>query len=216
MNGDELVNEVLETLQDISFNYDDALTELNKGLVRTAQLVDLPGLSDGQDVVNTDATTQVAVPTDYMKKLYAAFTDNQELTIYANKRLFQTAHGEIKVVSGPTQACMVHNGFLVYQRVPSAPEEIRLSYYRKPAPLLYKKDSYLDGFEHGQDVSDLLDQAVLNHALMKLFSKIEQGQAQKPDTAYHKGLFDDGIDELRLRTAKQRPNPEPTICEQNW
>ena len=218
MNGEELVAEVLDTVTDLSVTAADALKLLNRGLVRVAQELLLPGLSDGYGTVQTaPGSWSVDVPTNFMRELYRCYGDSQELTVFSNMNLFLEENGDLSLVSGPLKHVTVQKRKLVYQAVPSVAKTVKLHYYRKPTPLEAAPQSFLDGAEYDTDVSEALEQAVVNFALWKIYHKIEMGEKTKTDTTYHKGLFEEDLVRMEsLGVNRQRPRKSPPICEQNW
>ena len=217
MNGNELVAEVLDWVTDVSFTADDALILLNRGQVAIASRLLLPGLSNGIDTVDTvPGQYAVAVPDDYMKVLYHAQTDNGNPTVYQNIALFMTDFPVIDDSPGTLAGVVVAGRQLVYQSVPTLAKTITLRYYRKPTPMTTRSDSYPDGYEFGSDVGENYEKALVHYAAKEIYAKIEQGDGNKEDTAYHTAEYNRHLATMKDGTPESRPHPKPPVCEANF
>ena len=213
MNGVELIEEVLDTAADISFDEEDALKYLNQGLSAMARKLLLPGLSNGYSTVySLTDSNKVALPADYAKGLYACQVAGSQVTVYSNVSKFFRVFQQLNLAAGSIAAVSVQGGFLVYQRVPSVAKEIELFYYRKPEPIEESEQSRPAGLADSVELSEDFDNALINYALHRIYEKIEQGEASKPDTIYHFSQYQYYMAEVDSGIDKQRPRPEPTVC----
>jgi hypothetical protein len=218
MNGEELVQEVLDATQNAAVTADGALVLLNRAQVALAERLLLPGLSNGRASVATVVDDfQVTMPATYMKHLYGAFTDDGELEVYSNLTLMMADLGEPQVLAGPLDGVTVMARQLVYSKVPVTATTIRLWYYRKPVAIQELPTSFPDGVEHGSDVAELFCRALLYYATTIIKEKVESYQPSKPDTMRGDQRWEEFVALLRTGTGGlQVPRRPPPVCRSSW
>jgi hypothetical protein len=200
---------------------DEILLFLNQAVgVITDELL-LPGLDDGSStLVALSGADQVALPDDYHKGLYLAVAMTvlgpRRLDIYLEKKSLDTAFGgSLQDDQGEISGVAAHAGVLLYRLVPYDDIDIQISYYRNPIPMTNADPaSALDGFPGNTTYQN----AVVNFACMKVFSRIEQGlEGSKSDTNRYRKEFDRDMDELRVACARIGENHrEPGVTWTCW
>jgi len=219
MNGNELVAEVLDWVQDTSFGKTAVLNVLNQGQVAIASRILLPGLSNGYDTITTVTDDyKVALPSDsdYMKACYHAQTSNVVVDVYQSLSAFLAEFPYLQTTRSSLMGIVITGGELVYQGVPASATDIEIRYYRKPTPMTTRSDSTPDGVEFGSDVAENYERALVHYAVRYCYAKIEQGDGRKEDTAFHNGEYERYVKLLDTGSPKNRPHPKPPICEGNW
>ena len=220
MNGEQLVAEVMDIVQDGSVDADAVLALLNQGQIAVASRVLLPGLSDGNSTVTTLTDGYlVDLPVDYHRELFLAQVDGRKVPVYANKMLLMEELGlsGIGLSTGTIYGVTTNGKQLLYQMVPVAAKDIELFYYRLPAAIAETTASYPDGLTTHGATNDHFDWALIHYAASHLFSKIEDGmEGQKVNTQHHAGMFEGRVAEIESATGRGRPRPAPPICGVNW
>ena len=219
MNAELMIDEVLDIVDDPSFDReDDVLKYLNLGQVSAAAKLLIPGLSDGYDTVATlvDAY-KVPAPADYMKMVHSVSVAGRPVRLCRNFADLVQRYEGLSLDAGEVGAVVISAGQVFYQQVPAVPAAIELFYYRLPAPMVDAATSYPDGLGTLQGAMDNYSRALIHFAASQLYSKIEQGmEGEKVDTGYHFALYQALLDEFHLGHLEEIVHPSPPVSEVNW
>ena len=116
---------------------------INEALLAVAERVLLPDLDVEAEVV-TDTTTSVELPANYHRGLYACRVEGQtkDPTILTARRQLTDRFPNMldDLDSGDITHVCVADGRLHYYPIPPEPVDVRISYYRKPTPLVQDSD----------------------------------------------------------------------------
>jgi hypothetical protein len=219
MNAEDMITEVLAVVQDPSFTREaDALKMINRGMTAVAQVVPLPGLSDGRNTVTTVIDSdRVALPADFLGPLLYAKASGLPVRMYRNYSDIMAGFDGLSLDAGPIIGCVAHGGQLVYQWVPAVPVNVDLSYYRTPTPMTDSPSSYPDGLGNLRQHEDALSEIIMHFAKGSLYSRTEDGhEGAKVNTHYHLNLFRALREEFRVQHCKGAPHPPPPISEVNY
>jgi hypothetical protein len=219
MNAELMIDEVLDIVDDPSFDReDDVLKYLNLGQVSAAAKLLIPGLSDGYDTVATLVDAYKApAPADYMKMVHSVSVVGRPVRLCRNFADLVQRYEGLSLDAGEVGAVVISAGQVFYQLVPAVSVDIELFYYRLPTP----KTDILTIFPHGlgnlQDAKDNYSQALIHFSASRLYTKIEQGmEGEKVDTAYHFALYNALLDEFNLGHLEEIVHPSPPVSEVNW
>ena len=220
MNGEQLVDDIVDIVVDTTYGRDWITERLNIGMNEIVGTVLLPGLSGGFAVVSTVVGDyQADMPADFHRELYTATVGGYSVAVLPNLGVMRDRGFTIDAAStGPVSCvCVDGGGKLVYQDTPGLATEIKLRYYRKPALLDDDPSSFTDGVAGNQRASGQLDRALVSYVCAEIFSRIEQDrESPKRNTQYHEERYGKAISELLRITGSQRPRAVPTVCKVSW
>jgi hypothetical protein len=219
MNAELMIDEVLDIVDDPSFDReDDVLKYLNLGQVSAAAKLLIPGLSDGYDTVATLVDAYKApAPADYMKMVHSVSVVGRPVRLCRNFADLVQRYEGLSLDAGEVGAVVISAGQVFYQLVPAVSVDIELFYYRLPTPMTDSLTSFPDGLGNLQDAMDNYSRALIHFAASQLYSKIEQGmEGEKVDTAYHFALYQALLDEFHLGHLEEIVHPSPPVSEVNW
>lgn len=215
MNGEELIDEVLDVLLTSDYSREQILRRLNQALRFIAGSVLLPGLADGYSTVQTViGRNSVPLPDNYARELYLAKVAGKQVAVYGHAGMMVNDNYPWDVTTGSIDAVAPHGGRILYQRVPATITPIELFYYRIPEDLEDGGGSYPDGLGGNVGLTDASDEALTSHVLWKLFDRIEQGtEGKKVDALRYEGFFQQSLKKIESAMASQgRPRQPPPIC----
>lgn len=207
-----LADDVLDVVQDPSYDYDDVLQYFNDCIMDLAGEFLLPDLDTWVDIATDPNTDHARLPVRYMKNLrYAhSITHNREIRRYGGLsqlyRLFSTLDQTGRVLG----VCAQGND-LYYQRIPSSAETIRINFYRFPDLLATRFDKATCLPDH------LVKPLLLNYAAKEIFNLIEDGvEGQKINTSKHSNEYDKYRAKLLMFIGPEEREPEEIVDEMEW
>jgi len=220
MNAELMIDEVLDIVDDPSFDReDDVLKYLNLGQVSAAAKLLIPGLSDGYDTVATLVDAYKApAPADYMKMVHSVSVVGRPVRLCRNFADLVQRYEGLSLDAGEVGAVVISAGQVFYQLVPAVSVDIELFYYRLPTPMTDSLTSFPDGLGSiMQAAMDNYSQALIHFAASQLYSKIEQGmEGAKVDTQYNFALYNELLAQFNLGHSEEIVHPAPAVGEVNW
>jgi len=219
MNAELMIDEVLDIVDDPSFDReDDALKYLNLGQVSAAAKLLIPGLSDGYGTVSTATDAyKVPAPADYMKMVHSVSVGGLPVRLCRNFADIVQRYEGLSLDAGEVGAVVLSAGQVFYQLVPAVSVDIELFYYRLPVAMTDSAASYPDGLGAMQEAMDNYSQALIHFAASHLSGKIEQGmEGAKVNTMYHFALYKELLAQFDLAHAEEVVYPAPAVGEVNW
>ena len=197
MQAGEIVDEIIDIIQDGSYDADAILVMVNKAMGWVASKILLPDL-DMVGAVTTVTTGNVApLPADFQRNLYRvapravdAGTANK-IKLYTSPGQLYWAYGSAAVDSVLWVTGAAQRGHsLLYAGIPSPAQVMDVFYYRKPVDMVSDAD-VPDGLP--DDFHDIL----VSRACFMLYSRIEDGvEGPHIDTKFHSSQVDIRMDEL--------------------
>ena len=204
-----IIAEVHKFLKEKTVADADVKVKINEGLLWVAKSLTLPVLESSGTFTTDPLTNRVAIPLtwNFHKGLY-----NAGSALYPRLQVYPSlAHLTRKeqvnlenFVNGPLTAVTIVDEELVYVGSPEVAVEVTCRFYKKPTPLV-----------SGTDIPSCIDEnyqmdLLSNYALWRLFALKEDGlEGLKVNTAYHKGLFNEALQEFRETTKTGVSEPEP-------
>lgn len=196
MNGEELVQAVSSALQDPSYESEDILNRINQGLIFLATQRPLPQLQVSSVVSSVPGQDYVPMPDDFYNRLFAAYNQTKkiECVICYTRKTLDGIYAGINSEEGDIQYVVDEGGFLYYKLVPVQSQDIKLTYYTKPAKIEEYDDSIPYCIPKG-----LHHQTLVMYALWDIFTEIEDGlEGQKINTNYYGNQFATGLEMLKI------------------
>ena len=126
---------IVRIIQDSSYTSTTIDLFINRALQDIAgdPFVFLPDLEDNDTVTTDTSLNYVALPSDFMKQLFRCYstTNNREIPIFNSADLLFRRYSYIDQ-GGRVTGVARRGANLVYQRIPSSAETLRLHFFRKP------------------------------------------------------------------------------------
>jgi hypothetical protein len=191
----EVSVEVLKTVNNDLFTFDDVVQALNEGLGITSFQVLLPRLQASADVLTVDGANFADLPADYQRNLFFCYSTLQAIPV----RIFDKKADIVRYYGAPTtngvvSGVAIFGSTLYYQYIPLLADidTLVIDYYKQPTTVAERTDTFtcLPSF--------LIRPLLVNYASAKLFSMIEQGSADtKNNSTYYFKLFDAALISLQ-------------------
>lgn len=184
---------------------DYIVKEINQGFLKTAghHLIFLPELMQVDEIDTTVSQRYSALPSDFQKKIQRCYsTDHhRHITVYDSPALLLRHFNPIDT-AGSVVAVAQWGANLLYQRIPSAAEELRLWYYKKPTLMSAIDDTPTGLPEH------LAKDLLVNYATWRIFQSIYEGDNAQASGSIerYKGDYEMSLSELILWCG-----PEPKV-----
>jgi hypothetical protein len=207
-----LADDVLDTVQDGSFSFDDVLRLFNACLFELAGEFLLPDLERWGDIYTDPGVNHAALPADFMNNLrfVHSITHNRKLKIHGSViQLFRWYSNLDR--TGPVRQCAVKGKSIYYQLVPADAEQLRINYFAFPERMRTRNDKPTCLPEH------LVEPLLGAYATWKLFDKIEDAlEGTKPNTTKYKTDFFEAKAQLAAFLGPEEREPQDFPDEMNW
>lgn len=141
--AEEINAEVATIVQDSSFDVDDTISFINKGIKEIAGRVLLPKLEETETTIDTVVSTAYAsLPSNFHRNLHYCYsnTHTRKVKIYASLRLLYRQFSQLDL-TGRVMGVARKGDKLYYQRIPSSAETLRIHYYKYPTALTAQGNS---------------------------------------------------------------------------
>ena len=182
----EIHSEVANIIQDSSFDINDTISYINKGLKEISGRVLLPDLLETETTIETVVDTAYAsLPDDFQRNLHYCYSDtnSMKINIYPDVRLLYREFSRLDL-TGRVVGVAVKGRSLYYQRIPSAAETLRLHYYSS-APILTLATESPEGLPEY-----LVRPLLVNYVAKEMYKLWEDGiEGQKINTMYYEAKF---------------------------
>lgn len=209
----EMIEEVADIVKDDLYDEDSIQALLNGGLLHVASRVLLPEL-DTTDTITTDVDVNViALPEDFHRNLYrvdpapAAMSFRPSIVLVNSPGQLKRLMGVAMFESSADVMAVTLSGKanLMYGPRPIAPQDLMVSYYRKPTQLITD-----------DDVPDCIPaerhHMLVDYACYRIFAKIEDGiEGQKVNTKYHYEELEKFFELLEEETGQGKSMPPATV-----
>lgn len=186
MNTQDLLDKIEKKLQDKpAFNRStDLLPLLNEGLLFTARQRPLPELRTQNTVLALANQNQADLPEDYHIHLFEVYNVDRGhpcRLCYSLNTLIRMYGNDLNPKGKVEAVATEGDAVLHFRRTPEVdPEELRLTYYKKPAVLTDAEDSVPTCIPVA-----LRRQILVNYVLWQAFEDIEEGmEGPKVNTQY--------------------------------
>jgi len=207
MNGEELIDRVLITVDDADLDTDIILSLLNEGLRVLAAAVSLPDL-ETSDIVETVADEfTAALPEDFHHGLF----DCQEQDEYNpdrvlnSKRQMLAKYGRLNQTGTVRHVCR-EGQTMLYQPIPDEVRALLISYFRVPTPITERTSP--------DCLPEETHKALFHYAAEQLFDDIEDGmEGAKVNTLRHGGRFEKIKAELKIFYKDAQSHPAPPVIK---
>jgi len=211
--GSELAEQVLDIVQDPSFDEDMVLVQFNKAAAQISAQVLLPFLEATATVIADPTKTAVSLPSNFQRNLFKCDDDTEynEIKVLNSKaQMIDRLGRSFYIQETLVKAVAVVQPDLLYAPSPVALTNLHLSYHRKPE--LITSDEIEAFLPEGYD--DML----LNFACWRLYAKLEQGlEGAKTDTNYYRGLYVEQLETLRIAYKQGVSMPDPPVSRgERW
>lgn len=211
--GSELAEQVLDIVQDPSFDEDMVLVQFNKAAAQISAQVLLPFLEATAIVIADPAKTAVSLPSNFQRNLFKCDDDtgyNAIKVLNSKAQMMSELGRRFFIQETLVKTVAVVQPDLLFAPTPVTLTNLHLSYHRKPDTIT-ADDQVLflpDGYE----------EMLVNFACWKLYSKIEQGlEGAKIDTNYHQGLYAERLEALRITYKQGVSMPDPPVSKgERW
>jgi hypothetical protein len=210
--GSEIAEQVLDIVQDPSFDEDFVITKLNECAGALSRRLVLPSLDTEADVVALASASSVSLPVTYQRNLYhCRNAAGYPIQVYNSRAQLLVDHGEPWGRTGVNIRGVAPEGrSLVYAPTPTTDTTLTVRFQRKPTviTLSAQVDLLPDGF----------DDIFVHYACWGCFAMIEQGmEGTKVDTNYYMALYSGLRDELWLSLNEGVSLPPPPIARmERW
>jgi len=182
----EIYTEVNSKVVDSSFDVDDTISFINKGIKEIAGAVLLPKLLETDTtIISVVDKAYASLPSNFMKHLHFCYSDTnyRKIKIYDSLELLYADFGKLDV-GGNVVGVTRRGDRLYYQRIPAAAETLRIHYYKYPTELTIgtSKPDCLPEF--------LVRPLLVNYVLKEEYAVTEQGfEGRKIDTEHYEGKY---------------------------
>lgn len=201
---------IVRIIQDSTYTSTIVDTFINRALeaISGDPNVYLPDLEDNDTVTTSTSVNYVALPSDYQKALFRCYstTHNRHIRIYESAALLWRRYSYIDQ-GGAVTGVAVRGANLVYQRIPSSAETLRLHFYRVPTT---------DEVECLPD--HLAYRLVVHWACHQIFSEIYEGDDSQAagSIVFHQNEYQKALGELILFCGPPAFEPVPIGDEIDW
>jgi len=202
MTFEELVNEVMDVVQDTTWDAANIQNRLNRALQVVAKGVLLPGkhqlspplpeLYTYDDIDTVAGVAMCNLPTDYQRdvvQVLNAVNDNIPLEKSFTKFLGDNPDQ----VSGAVNRAAVYGSRLLYRDIPATAETLTVHYYKNPTTMVNSSDE-------PTCLPEALHRSILvGYVCMQIFDLIEDGiEGRKINTEYWTRQFHEGLMDLEV------------------
>lgn len=192
-------------VQDDSFDLDDVISYMNKGLKEISGFILLPKLLETETTVDTVVSQAYAsLPDNFQRNLHYCYsnTNNIKIKIYGSVELLYSAFSQLDV-GGRVVGVARRGDRLYYQRIPSSAETLRAHYYKYPTILTVGDNSpdCLPEF--------LVRPLMVNYVAKEIWKLKEDGEdGQMPNTKYYRDEFAVAMAALNIYVGPEARNPQ--------
>ena len=208
--GSEIAEQVLDTVQDTSFDEDTVLAKLNECAGALSRKFVLPSLDAEADVITVTSAATISLPVTYQRNLYHCRDAAGRPIDVANSKSQLFIDHEPGKPGVKVRAVAAVGRLLVYVPTPAVAETLTINFQRRPTAITAgaQIDLLPDGF----------DDIFVNYALWKLYEKLEQGMdGAKVDTNHYMGIYFGLRDELAIALKEGVSLPPPPIARiERW
>jgi hypothetical protein len=199
-----LASEVLDIVQDGSFDYADVLKLFNKCLMELAGEFQFPDLERWEDLYTVPGVNHTKLPPDMMSsniRFCHSITHNRKLHIQGSVIQMFRWYANIDRM-GPVRMVAIMGSDLYYQLVPQTAEHLKINYYAYPQRLRTVNDKPTCLPTH------LIEPLLIYYACEYLFNKIEDAlEGPKPNTIYYNKKFQEAKVKLNAYLGPEEREP---------
>jgi len=202
--------EVATIVQDSSFDVDDTISFINKGIKEIAGRVLLPKLEETETTVDTVVSTAYAsLPNNFHRNLHYCYsnTHTRKVKIYGSLRLLYRQFSQLDL-TGRVMGVARRGEQLYYQRIPSSAETLRIHYYKYPTALTVQGNSpdCLPEF--------LVRPLMVNYVAKEIWTLKEDGENDpKTNTKYYEGKYLEALGDLISYIGPEAREPQEIVEE---
>jgi hypothetical protein len=185
-----------------TFDSDRVIALFNKGIVDISEQLLLPALETVTNVLTDPLKNNILLPDDYSRKLTFcnSLTNNRPIKIFGSHPLLFRNFWKIDL-AGRVLGVAVRGQYLYYQRIPSTPESLQLTYWAKPSELseIDYTHEYIPAF--GSEI-------LLAYACWKAYGIIEEGMdGIKTQTGFYNGEYNKALGKLAIFLGPEHSPP---------
>ena len=208
--GSEIAEQVLDIVQDPSFDEDTVIARLNECAGSISRRFVLPSLDTEASVVTVEGADSVSLPVTFQRNLYHCRDAAGRSIDVANSKAQLFIDHEPGKPGVKVRAVAAVGRLLVYVPTPVVAETLTINFQRRPTVITAgaQIDLLPDGF----------DDLFVNYALWKLYEKLEQGwEGAKVDTNHYMAIYFGLRDELAIALKEGVSLPPPPIARiERW
>ena len=200
MNLEEMRNEVMDIIQDRSYDPAAVTSYINLALNETAGVIDIPEFKRVFTVATVTDAAYINLGeniSSFGGRVRRVKYDSANLSIYPSLEALMDDYEDLEE-EGDIEAVALEGRLLWYAKTPEAAVNLLILCYTNPEPLNESKREVEWMPPH------LHRKVIVNGAAKEIWKKIEEEDSQQPMFHRYRKDYEDGLTELRSWVARNR------------